>query len=135
MSAKNNAVVHFEMPYEDASRVAEFYKKSFGWDMQVMGEQWGGYVMAMTTDSTQDGPKNPGAINGGFFPKSPTYPAVTTVVVQVVNLEEAMKKVTEAGGKLLLPKPMEIPQVGLYMAIEDSEGNRVGVLQPAPTNG
>ena len=28
---KMNPVVHFEMPYEDKYRAAEFYEKTFGW--------------------------------------------------------------------------------------------------------
>ena len=49
---------------------------------------------------------------------------------------EAMKKVEEAGGKIIGAskgmEPDDIPGVGLYMAIEDSEGNRVSLLQPHP---
>lgn len=36
-----NPVVHFEMPYKDNERVAEFYSKTFGWDMKAMGDQMG----------------------------------------------------------------------------------------------
>ena len=40
-----------------------------------------------------------------------------------------MKKVTEAGGKVL-GEPMEIPGYGLYVSFFDSEGNRVSMMQP-----
>ncbi len=39
-----------------------------------------------------------------------------------------MTIVTDAGGKVL-GEPMEIPGVGLYVSIEDTEGNRVSMLQ------
>ena len=42
-----------------------------------------------------------------------------------------MKKVAAAGGKVL-DKPQDIPGIGKYIAFRDSEGNRVGMLQPSP---
>ncbi len=36
----------------------------------------------------------------------------------------------EAGGKILI-KPMEIPGIGLYVSFKDTEGNRVGMLEPS----
>ena len=32
-----DAVVHFEMPYDDAERVAAFYSSAFGWDTKALG--------------------------------------------------------------------------------------------------
>ncbi|TSC64499.1 MAG: glyoxalase/bleomycin resistance protein/dioxygenase [Parcubacteria group bacterium Gr01-1014_106] len=72
-------------------------------------------------------------INWGFFKKSrgSDYPSV---VVGVVDIREAMKKVTEAGGRILggqkPGEPDDIPGVGLYVSFTDTEGNRVGMLQP-----
>ena len=42
-----------------------------------------------------------------------------------------MKQVTKAGGKVL-GEPMAIPGVGQYVAFFDTEGNRLGMLQPLP---
>ena len=46
-----DAVVHFEMPYEDQERVAAFYTAAFGWNMQGTSEEMGNYVLATTTDT------------------------------------------------------------------------------------
>jgi catechol 2,3-dioxygenase-like lactoylglutathione lyase family enzyme len=68
---KMNPVVHFEMPAEDRKRMADFYTNVFGWKTQMLGPEMGDYVLAFTTEVGKDGrPKNPGAINGGFFLKS-----------------------------------------------------------------
>ena len=68
---KMNPVVHFEMPAEDRKRMASFYSNVFGWQTQMLGPDMGNYVIAITTEADERGrPKNPGAINGGFFPKS-----------------------------------------------------------------
>ena len=126
-----NPVVHFEMPAEDRKRMADFYAKVFGWKTQQLGEDMGNYVLATTTDSDEKGrPKEPGAINGGFFQKTDDKPSqYPSVVIAVEDIKEHMKKVEKAGGKVL-GEPWDIPGVGLYESFFDTEGNRVSMLQP-----
>jgi len=125
-----NPVVHFEMPSENQQRVADFYTKVFGWQTHMMGEEMGNYVLAMTAQSDENGrPKEPGSINGGFFPKDAGVPAQPSVVIAVEDIKQHMKKVEDAGGKVH-GEPMEIPKVGLFVSFADSEGNKVGMLQP-----
>ena len=125
-----NPVVHFEMPAENRQRMADFYSKTFGWKTQMLGKDMGNYVIATTTESDEKGPKKPGAINGGFFTKTDDMPAqYPSVVVAVDDINESMKKVIKAGGKVL-GEPMEIPGIGQYVSFFDTEGNRVSMLQP-----
>ena len=125
-------VVHFEMPAEDRKRMAQFYAKAFGWQTQMMGPEMNDYVVVTTTESDDNGPKKPGAINGGFFPKKKDWPAqYPSVVISVDDIKASMKKVTAAGGKVL-GEPMDIPGVGKYVSFTDTEGNRVSILQPLP---
>ncbi len=126
-----NPVVHFEMPAEDRKRMADFYAKVFRWKTQQLGEDMGNYVLATTTDSDEKGcPKEPGAINGGFFQKTDDKPSqYPSVVIAVEDIKEHMKKVEKAGGKVL-GEPWDIPGVGLYVSFFDTEGNRVSMLQP-----
>jgi uncharacterized protein len=128
-----NPVVHFEMPYDTADRMAKFYKAAFGWKMKNMGEKMGNYVLATTTETSANGrPKKGGTINGGFYAKKPDWPMqYPSVVIAVDDLVKAMDKVTKAGGKVL-GEPMDIPGVGGYVSFVDSEGNRVSMLQPLP---
>ena len=133
-----NPVVHFEMPAKNKKRVASFYSQAFGWQMETMGENFGGYIVATTTesDAKTGRPKTPGAINGGFFEHSKAKKgfAYPSVVIAVDDIKKAMKKVKTAGGKVLggqkPGKPDDIPGVGLYVSFIDTEGNRVGMLQP-----
>ncbi len=128
---KMNAVVHFEMPADDRKRMAGFYAEVFGWKTELLGEDMGNYVLATTTETDETGsPKTPGAINGGFFPRSDDKPAqYPSVVIAVENIKVHMKKVEKAGGKVL-GEPWDIPGVGLYVSFIDTEGNRVSMLQP-----
>jgi uncharacterized protein len=130
-----NSVVHFEMPFDDRERMARFYRTAFDWQTRMLGEEMGSYVLATTTETDEKGPKRPGAINGGFYPKKSGYPAqYPSVVIAVEDIQAAVKKVAEAGGKVL-GEPVEIPGVGRYVSFADTEGNRVSMLQPVPRNG
>lgn len=132
---KMNPVVHFEMPALDRDRMIDFYSNVFGWSAQKLGPEMGNYTIVKTFETDEKGfPKNPGIINGGLFPKTDDnqYPSI---VIAVDDIREAMSDVEKAGGKILggsykAGEPDDIPGVGLYCAIIDSEGNRVGVLQP-----
>jgi predicted enzyme related to lactoylglutathione lyase len=125
-----NPVVHFEMPAEDRKRMANFYKKAFGWQAQMLGPDMGDYVVVTTTESDDNGPKKTGAINGGFYPKSGDKPAqYPAVVISVDDIQQSMKTVSDAGGKVL-GDPMDIPGIGKYVAFFDTEGNRASMLQP-----
>jgi predicted enzyme related to lactoylglutathione lyase len=125
-----NPVVHFEMPYENKERLVKFYSQVFGWQMQKLDKEMGGYFTAMTTEVDEKRMiKRPGAINGGFYPKQSDAPSCPSVVIAVDDLKEAMKNITDAGGKVL-GKPVEIPGMGQYVSFIDSEGNRVSLLQP-----
>src|SRR5438045_3202591 len=126
-----NPVVHFEMPAEDKNRMAKFYTKAFGWQTKMLGPEMNEYVLVTTTESAGDGrPKNPGAINGGFYKKSDDMPAqYPSVVIAVDDIRDKMKQVTAAGGKVL-GEPMEIPGYGQYVSFFDTEGNRVAMMDP-----
>lgn len=127
-----NPVVHFEMPYNDRDRMAKFYETVFGWQTQMLGEDMGNYVVVTTstTDVRPDAPR--GTIGGGFYKKTPDLEnACPSFVIAVDDIQYAKKKVTEAGGKMLA-EPIEIPGVGIYAGFLDTEGNRVGMLQPKP---
>jgi hypothetical protein len=123
-------VVHFEMPYDDAKRVARFYQDAFGWQMQQFGAEMGNYVLAETTETKDGRAQTPGCINGGFFPKNPDWPAQhPSVVISVDDIDAAMKSVAKAGGEVL-GEPMQIPGIGRYVSFTDTEGNRASLLQP-----
>ena len=125
-----NPVVHFEMPYDEAERIARFYREAFGWKLQMLGEAMGHYVLATTAegDARPDAPR--GSINGGFFPRDPKMPGQhPSVVIGVQDIQQSMQAVRQAGGEVL-GTPMEIPGVGEYVAFYDTERNRLSMLQP-----
>ncbi len=127
-------VVHFEMPFDDGKRMAEFYEKAFGWQTRMLGEEMGSYILATTTEMSKTGPKKRGHINGGFYPRKPDWPAqYPSIVIAVDDVKKSMERVGAAGGKVL-GEPVEIPGVGQYVSFIDTEGNRISMLQPIPMN-
>ncbi len=130
---KMNPVVHFEMPAEDRNRMRNFYEDVFGWKTEQLGPEMGNYVVVSTSESDEKAmrPKEPGMINGGFYQKTDdpvsNHPSV---VIAVEDINKAIEKVKNAGGKVL-NEPMEIPGVGLYSSFIDTEGNRSSMLQPS----
>jgi hypothetical protein len=130
-------VVHFEIPYDDRERIARFYTRAFGWELQMLGEEMGNYVLATTARPgarvAHDAAH--GAIGGGFFPRKPDWPAQhPSIVIAVQDIRAAMRRVSEAGGEVL-GEPMDIPGTGSYVAFMDTEGNRLGMLQPLGVQG
>ncbi len=126
-----NPVVHFEMPAKDKKRVSEFYTNVFGWNMQQTGPEMGNYVVAQTTETDENNmAKNPGAINGGFYEyKDEEGFKAPSVVIAVDDLKASIEAVKKAGGTVV-GLQMEIPGIGSYISFHDTEGNRVGMLQP-----
>jgi predicted enzyme related to lactoylglutathione lyase len=115
-------VIHFEIPADNPKRAVQFYKEVFGWKI----EKWGSvdYWLVATGED-----KEPG-INGAIGKRSDNLP-VTTNTISVVSYEDAVKKIVEAGGKVLNPK-MAVPGVGYMTYCKDTEGNVFGIMQNDP---
>jgi predicted enzyme related to lactoylglutathione lyase len=143
--AKMSPVTHFELGYKDKQRIMKFYESAFGWKARDMGAQMGDYVLAQTTETDKDGMvQTPGNINGGFY-KLGDDPLATapSVVIQVDDISASLKAVEAGGGKKLgvldqngqrTMEPQMIPGVGRWMAIQDTEGNRLSLIQPPTEN-
>ncbi len=128
---KKSPVVHFEMPYQDSQRVSKFYNSVFGWEMTDAGPEMGHYMVATTTDTDPQTtrPTTPGAINGGFYAKTNATNPYPSFVIAVDDVKQSIEMVKKAGGKII-SEPQEIPGIGLWAVFEDTEGNKVSMLQP-----
>ena len=126
-------VVHFEFPFDQRERIVKFYQAAFGWQVQLLGEDMGNYVVVTTADQDVKAEGTfRGAIGGGFFPRKPDWPGQSpSVVIGVEDIRASMRKVKQAGGEVF-GEPMLIPGIGDYVAFQDTEGNRVSMLQPLP---
>mgnify|MGYP003705105079 CR=1 FL=1 len=68
-------VIHFELPYRDATRASAFYETVFGWQLQSLGPEMGHYILATTAQEDNTAPQAlRGSINAGsshWWPKRP----------------------------------------------------------------
>ena len=122
-------VVHFEIPAEDVERAKKFYSENFGWNLKQLGAEMGHYVLVQTGPTDEHGmPEDRGFINGGLMQRdaSATSPVL---VIAVSDADQAVEKVKRSGGKLV-GEILDIPGVGRYARVQDSEGNVIGVIKP-----
>jgi len=101
----------------------------------------GNYILAHTAETDDKGMvKTPGTINGGFYQKTDNpLSHAPSVVIAVQDIHAAMNAVEAGGGKILggmdengahTMEPVMIPGGGLWISIQDTENNRVSILQP-----
>ncbi len=121
-----NKVTHFEIPFDDQERAQKFYSDAFGWQINKFDDM--DYWIAMTCQCDKNMmPSEPGAINGGLLKRDETgmHPVI---VVDVPSIEDHLKKIEAAGGKIVMPT-VPIGDFGLYARVADTEGNVIGVWQ------
>jgi uncharacterized protein len=123
-------VVHFEIPYDDKARASKFYSKTFGWKLIDIPEMEYTLVHAAETDKNNMVVEK-GAINGGLFHRDDTAKN-PMVVIGVQSIDETIKKVISAGGKVVMPK-QPIPN-GSYARIADCEGNIIGLADESKSS-
>jgi predicted enzyme related to lactoylglutathione lyase len=118
-------VVHFEIPYDDGDRARAFYGTAFGWQLQPLPEM--GYTLVMSGPSGEQGPTEPGFINGGMMQREGDFKA-PNIVIDVDNLEDALKAVNEAGGSTVSER-QAVGDMGFTAYFKDTEGNLVGLWE------
>ena len=124
-------VVHFEIPFDDGERARSFYTEAFGWDTQSMPGM--GYTLVTTGPSSPaEGPSEPGFVNGGMFSRDawPGGAPAPVITIDVDDIETALTRVEELGGKTVLGK-QPVGDMGWSAYFTDSEGNTIGLWQSA----
>lgn len=123
-------LVHFEIPVNDMARAKQFYGDIFGWRLTDWPMPDGSpYVGVHTTeiDEKTRVPLKPGAINGGMVQRSAKVPH-PVFAITVSSIDETTKKVTAAGGTVIMPK-MDMMGMGFYSYVKDPEGNVIGLWE------
>lgn len=119
-------VVHFEIPVKDMAKAKKFYGGIFNWQLNELPEANYTLVNTVAVDENQM-PKESGAINGGLTMQSDDIKS-TVVVIDVPNVDEYVKKVESAGGKLVKPK-VKVFEMGYVAYVKDPDGNVIGIWE------
>lgn len=118
-----DCVTHFEIPANDTNRAEDFYKKSFGWEVNSRKD------MDYTTYNTTDTDKKTFIVKKSDTMKTRNNkikPPIITVGVQ--NIDETIRKVKENGGKSYIDKTL-VGDMGFAAYIKDTENNIVGLFE------
>lgn len=114
-------VIHFDLSADNPERAVEFYRAVFSWEMS----KWEGpedYWIIQT--GSKDEPGITGGIAKRIKPEDTTVP-----IFDVSSVDDAVKKVVEAGGTVREEK-RPIPGVGYLVTCRDTEGNTFGIMEP-----
>lgn len=120
-------VVHFEIPFDDGDRARAFYRDAFGWQLQEWDE--GAYTLVSTGPSGEQGPEEPGFVNGGMMRRENPGDG-PIVVIDVEDIDAALAKIEELGGQTLLGR-QPVGEMGWAAYFKDVEGNSMGLWQTA----
>ena len=126
----DHTIVHFEIPADDLKKLSNFYSKLF--DRKIIHSTVEGmdYWVIHTVPTGENGMPQRSGANGGMFLRQPEQKRIQPVnYITVENIDKYIKKVTDLGGKMLIPK-QEVPTVGYIGVAMDPEGNQFGLLQP-----
>jgi hypothetical protein len=126
-----NPIVHFEIIGKNPTQLRAYYRELFGWQAdtssvvapEISDEGQYGFVDKVSADEMGTG--IPGGIGGGS-----TFHGQQIFYVGVMNVEAALKKAEDLGGKRVLgpvSKPDRTLVVGQF---KDPEGNLIGVAGP-----
>jgi hypothetical protein len=109
----------------DVGAARLFYEGLFQWQIEDLGPEAMGYVLAR---------KN-GRRAAGMGPKQdPNMPSMWTTYIAVEDLDAAAEKVTANGGQLLMP-PMDVMDTGRMALAVDPGGALFGIWQAGTTFG
>lgn len=125
-SVVQNPAVYFEIPVEDLARAKQFYEHVFGFDFEE--ETIHGNTMAHLPWH-QEG----SGISGSLAYGETYVPSLhgTLIYLAAPDISITLQRAVEAGGTVLFPKTEA--QAGTWVAeIQDSEGNRIGLIERTP---
>lgn len=110
-------ITHVEFPADDVERAKHFYSAVAGWEF---GETEGfpGYF----TFRTEEGH------GGGLGARGQSVGSVIRLYITVDSLEAAVAAAEANGGSAIAP-PQDIPGMGRWAVVRDSEGSEIGLWQ------
>ena len=113
-----DAVAYFEVLGGDPERQRAFYGEMFGWTVAPVESTGGGYGRV--------GAEEAGIAGGiGSFPGAPSY---VTVYVRTDDLQAAVARANELGGRTVMEPRAVDGQIETAL-IEDPEGHMIGLIK------
>ena len=113
---KNGKICFIEIPAIDITISSTFYKEVFGWNILIRGDG------NITFDDKANG------VNGTWVTnRKPASEPGFLIYIMVDNIELSIRSVIAAGGKIVQPVGMDLPQITARFS--DPAGNIIGLYQ------
>ena len=119
-------IVYVEIPVTDLERASRFYEEVFQFSLK--STMVDGYSMALFPAATGSSGASGALVKGDVYIPSKSGPIV---YFGTENIDRALERVRKAGGKILYPEK-RLDGIGSVAEFEDSEGNRIGLMEPLP---
>jgi predicted enzyme related to lactoylglutathione lyase len=103
----------------DVDAAAQYYSSLFGWSIDDLGPDAGGYRMAMLR----------GKAVAGLGPAQAPGPPYWTTYVTTADVDQTAAAVERAGGSVVVP-PMDVLEAGRMAVFQDPEGAFISAWQP-----
>ncbi len=116
-----NIIGWFEIPATDMQRAKDFYSIVFGVELKDAG--YGDDEMALFPSDNQN-------VSGAIVKGEMRVPDSNGVLIYFrggKDLELPLSRVEDAGGKVLFPKTLIMPEAGYFAIFLDTEGNKIGI--------
>ena len=114
-------VVHFEIGFQNIENAKKFYGPLFGWEFSP----YGNVAMLSNIGPMAGTPGIGGHLNSLGHPPH-NY---CVVYAQVSDLAATIAQAQKLGGKQIVP-PTDVPGMGSFAWLADTEGNLVGLWKP-----
>ncbi|MDR3661255.1 MAG: VOC family protein [Mycobacterium sp.] len=120
------APVWIDLATSDLGGAQAFYRTVFGWDLEVAGPEYGGYVNALRD----------GQYVGGLMASDPAWnaPSAWTVYLHTADIQATIDAAVAAGATNCVPA-IEVPEKGWMAMLTDPTGASVGLWQPTGHQG
>ena len=120
----SDIIVWADIPVIDMERAIEFYGHVTGKHVVTMENSNG-------TVAVIGGPGEGGVSADLYVGGTPSHDGARVFLGSNGNIDGMLARVPEAGGKVLKAKEFMGDMVGWIAWVEDSEGNLIGIQQPA----
>jgi predicted enzyme related to lactoylglutathione lyase len=114
----NGRFTWHELMSTDMAAATKFYGGLFGWTVKEMKGPMGTYTMFMQGEAPV----------GGGMPSPKGVPSNWLVYVGVEDVDVTAKKITESGGKIMVP-PTTVPDMLRFACGMDGQGAAFGIMR------
>ena len=118
---KHGDFTHVEIPADDPDRAKRFYAELLGWTFAPPVPGYEGYHVFTT-------PVGDAGAGGAIGKRGESAPERLRTYVHVDSIDESLARVEALGGAVVEGKS-EVPGIGWYAVLTDTEGNEMALWE------